>query len=132
MSSIASVRISVYFLYRHPECNLSSRSLLLRMPGVPPLSIMHVKFEHAKPLARCLLCLQVARLRGAAACQAGALVRGNQPVAEALATGVSSLQLLMPLGCPAARCGAPLPDRVNHVRPWQRCARQGLRSEVLC
>ncbi len=49
---------------------------------------------------------QVRRLRGAVACQGGALVRGDQPVAEALAAGGAELQLLTPPGCSAAVCGA--------------------------
>ncbi len=49
---------------------------------------------------------QVRRLRGAVACQGGALVRGDQPVAEALAAGGAELQLLTPPGCSATVCGA--------------------------
>lgn len=41
------------------------------------------------------------------ACQAGALVRSDQPVAEALAARAGPLQLLLPLACSAAACGRP-------------------------
>ncbi|KAK9836994.1 hypothetical protein WJX81_005271 [Elliptochloris bilobata] len=44
------------------------------------------------------------RVRAAAACHAGALVRADQPVAEALGSGSAILQLLLPLACSAAAC----------------------------
>ena len=46
-------------------------------------------------------------MRAAVACQAGALVRSDQPVAEALAARAGPLQLLLPLACSAAACGRP-------------------------